>query len=383
MRSFCFGKEKHMATYSQATINAMNARGRALLDPKKAKPPTPTPAKPVYTIPSGSANVTGQLNGLPYTYTPPKTTSAGNQTSSGSSGGGSSRASDTRTIGSAATAIDTSQAPSYLGNGTSDTGYGGGTSNTAATDTAANDYYADLLAQQEEAARIRTQAALEANNAYIPEINAYNDKRLQDAYISKELNRVNLPQQLSADGYSGGATETSMLGAMTDYENRRGTIEQDRGDAIDKIRKNALQIEATGNADLADAASNYYQNMIAKAQRDQTTYKNDFTNTIGAYADDYMAKINELRLNGYSDDSFEIKALMAARNKKISDQQASQKDADQLAFENYLKQTQLLYNVNKPYFKPTSGGALSYSEALKMYNAGSREQAVLDALGLL
>jgi hypothetical protein len=277
-----------------------------------------------------------------------------------------------------APAVAETERPAWIPTGNESTGGGGGGGGGSA-----NDYYSDLLTEQERAAQERMQAALDANNAYIPQVNTYNDKRLQDAYISKELNRVNLPQQLSALGYSGGPTETSMLGAMTGYENRRGTIEQDRSDALGKIRQNAAQIEATGNADLADAASNYYQNMITKAQRDQETYKNDFTNTIGAYSDDYMAKINELRLNGYSDDSFEIKALMAARNKKISDQQASQKDADQLAFENYLKQTQLLYNVNKPYFKPTSGGALSYSEALKMYNAGSREQAVLDALGLL
>jgi hypothetical protein len=250
-----------MATYSQATINAMNARGRNLLDPKKAKQPTPTPAKPVtikpYTVPSASANVTGQLNGLPYSYTPPpKTTSPRTQTSYS----GGSMAPDAKSI-SNTYSVDPGVIPPPP---TPDPD-----PNPDVPDTTANDYYADALASQEEAARIRTQAALEANNAYIPEINAYNDKRLQDAYISKELNRVNLPQQLSSLGYSGGATETSMLGAMTDYENRRGTIEQDRNDAVGKIRQNAAQIEATGNADLADMSAQYYQNMITKAQRDQ------------------------------------------------------------------------------------------------------------------
>lgn len=246
-----------MATYTQATINAMNARGRNLLDQKKVKPPIPTPAGATGTI-LGRSGSRAQDYITP-TFTQP---TVAQTTSTPSVSTGRVQKQNTPTI------MEQSS-PTWLGNGTSDTGYGGGTSNTAATDTTANDYYADLLEQQEEAARQRTEAALDANNAYIPQINTYNDKRLQDAYISRELNRVNLPQQLSSLGYSGGATETSMLGAMTDYENRRGTIEQDRSDALGKIRQNAAQIEATGNADLADMSAQYYQNMITKAQRDQ------------------------------------------------------------------------------------------------------------------
>jgi hypothetical protein len=245
-----------MATYSQATINAMNARGRNLLDPNKAKPPKPTPAK---TFTTNGATTLGVGGSRASDYsTAPKVSSVissvglGNQkvgSSSGSTSGGSV----------STTSIDplTPEPPiPPIPPG------GGG------IDTTANDFYADQLAAQEEAARIRKEAALAANNAYIPQVNTYADKRLQDAYISKELNRVNLPQQLSALGYSGGATETSMMDAQAGYENRRNSIEEDRGRALGDIRQNAAQIEATGNADLADMSAQYYQNMIAKAQRD-------------------------------------------------------------------------------------------------------------------
>jgi hypothetical protein len=159
--------------------------------------------------------------------------------------------------------------PTWLGNGTSDTGNGAGIPNTSTTDTTPNDYYADLLAKQEEEARIRTQGARDANMANVGKVNTYSDRALQNAYISKELNRVNMPQQLSALGYSGGATETSMMGAQTDYENRRGTIEQDRADALNDIYENDAQILATGNAELADLGTQYYQNLIEKQTRDE------------------------------------------------------------------------------------------------------------------
>jgi hypothetical protein len=147
---------------------------------------------------------------------------------------------------------------------------GGGTGGTA------NDYYDNLLTEQQKAAQARIDAALDANNAYIPKINQQSDKRLQDAYISKEMNRVNLPQQLSALGYSGGATETSLTGEKTRYENSRNSIEQDRGDALSNIYANAAQIEATGNADLADVAAQYYQNLIAKQQQDEATAQSNY-----------------------------------------------------------------------------------------------------------
>jgi hypothetical protein len=146
---------------------------------------------------------------------------------------------------------------------------GGGTGGTA------NDYYDNLLTEQQKAAQARIDAALDANNAYIPKINQQSDKRLQDAYISKEMNRVNLPQQLSALGYSGGATETSLTGEKTRYENSRNSIEQDRGDALSNIYANAAQIEATGNADLADAGATYYQNLINKRMQDESNARSD------------------------------------------------------------------------------------------------------------
>ena len=164
---------------------------------------------------------------------------------------------------SSASAVDTE--PEWLKTAPDMASYG----STGASPS--NNYYDDMLDAQMEGANAQTKAALDANNAYIPKVNQYADKRLQDAYILKEQNRVNLPQQLSALGYSGGATETSMLGEMTDYQNNRNAIEQDRSDSLNDIYQNAAQIRATGNANLADLSAQYYQNMINKQAQDEAT----------------------------------------------------------------------------------------------------------------
>lgn len=271
------------------------------------------------------------------------------------------------------------------------------------------DYYAKYLAdvekanraaqQQAEAAqRQRTQAALEANNAYIPQVNQQTDKQLQDAYIAKQKARIEAPQALSAMGYTGGATESSLLGLDTGYQNQRGQIEQGRNEAIDKIRQNANQIQATGDANLADTAAQYYQNMLASQNQAMTAAQNqrnwqsefdarqtantrdEFLNTIGAYSNDYQSQINKVRDDGDPSNDWQIAYLNAARNQKISGINQSQAEAEQQAFENQLKAMETEYKTSKPYYKPAGG--MTYSQALQAYLNGIETPEVLAALGL-
>lgn len=271
------------------------------------------------------------------------------------------------------------------------------------------DYYAKYLAdvekanraaqrQAEEAQRMRTQAALEANNAYIPQVNQQTDKQLQDAYIAKQRARVEAPQALSAMGYTGGATESSLMGLDTNYQNARGQIEQGRNEAIDKIRQNANQIQATGDANLAGVASQYYQNMLASQNqalsaaqnqknwqsefdaRQQDNTRNEFVNTIGAYSNDYQAQINKVRDDGDPTNDWQIAYLNSARNQKISGINQAQSEAEQQAFENQLKMMETQYKTSKPYYKPAGG--MTYSQALQSYLNGIVTPEVLAVLGV-
>ena len=127
----------------------------------------------------------------------------------------------------------------------------------------ASSYYNKYLKEQQKAIQKKIDASVQANNAYIPEINQASDQSLQNAYILREQNRVNAPQALSAMGYTGGATETSMMGINTGYENTRNEVEQNRAKSLAEIQQNEAQIRATGDATLSDAAATYYQNLIA------------------------------------------------------------------------------------------------------------------------
>ena len=81
-------------------------------------------------------------------------------------------------------------------------------------------------------------------------INADADKSLKEAYINKMLSQKNLQQQLSAQGISGGASESATAGLINNYGNARNEIDTTRGE-------NLAGLEQTYNSNLADLMSNY------------------------------------------------------------------------------------------------------------------------------
>ncbi len=81
-------------------------------------------------------------------------------------------------------------------------------------------------------------------------INTDADRSLKEAYVNKMLSQKNMQQQLSAQGISGGASESAMAGLINNYGNARNEIDTTRGE-------NLAGLEQTYNSNLADIMSNY------------------------------------------------------------------------------------------------------------------------------
>ncbi|MBD8917528.1 MAG: hypothetical protein EGR90_04030 [Lachnospiraceae bacterium] len=81
-------------------------------------------------------------------------------------------------------------------------------------------------------------------------INTDADRSLKEAYVNRMLSQKNLQQQLSAQGLSGGASESAMAGLINNYGNARNEIDTARGE-------NLAGLEQTYNSNLADLMSNY------------------------------------------------------------------------------------------------------------------------------
>jgi len=96
------------------------------------------------------------------------------------------------------------------------------------------DYYEAVLQrekQREQALALQKQAG-EAAIRLLEERRAAAaldaDRAIRQAYISHMLSQRDLAQQLAANGYSGGMTDSAYLRLLTDYENRRGSLLEER-----------------------------------------------------------------------------------------------------------------------------------------------------------
>ena len=165
--------------------------------------------------------------------------------------------------------LDDASVPEWLPKAGDMAGYGSSRPIGSTGAITSSEYYDKMLAEQQRAIQERINAAVQANNAYIPQVDQQSNQALQNAYISREQARTRAPQALAALGYTGGAAESSMLGIDTGYENTRNTIEQERSRALEGIRQNEAQIRSTGDATLLEAAQSYYNNLVAAAERAQ------------------------------------------------------------------------------------------------------------------
>ncbi len=99
-------------------------------------------------------------------------------------------------------------------------------------------------------------------------------KSLKEAYINKMLTQKTLGQQLSAQGFSGGATESTMAGLHNNYGNARNNINTTLNDNLtslnNTLQNNLATLEQNYNSALADAET-ARANAIAQLSLDNTS----------------------------------------------------------------------------------------------------------------
>jgi hypothetical protein len=127
----------------------------------------------------------------------------------------------------------------------------------------------------EDAYNARTKSLLENHNSAKDQlINSYNTsksgieadsaKSLREAYINNMLNKRDMNQLLSAQGLSGGASESTLAKMLNSYGNNRNNINT-------VTNRNLLELETSHNANLAEALRNYNE-ALADAQERRTQY---------------------------------------------------------------------------------------------------------------
>jgi hypothetical protein len=239
-----------------------------------------------------------------------------------------------------------------------------------------------------------------------------------------------------------GASAQGEINRLSSLQNTLGGIDTAEANAYRDIANQRTAVENDYVAGVANAnnaiAQEYYNNMLNYNQQQRAMVDQLNQQSLGQYSDNYQGQINNLLAQGYSPNSLEVLRLQALRGQKmnnnyntamnnamaniqagninynnaaalgmtvpqaqqyyntyIAQQQAqAQAEAEQLAFENRIKEQQLAndtaqtnYNINKPYYKPTtnidnSNGYSSQQVLTMLQNATSEENAksTVDAL---
>ena len=109
---------------------------------------------------------------------------------------------------------------------------------------------------------------------------AYDDIARQ-AYINSRQSEMALPQQLAAQGITGGAAESTLLGLAANYENNLYDNEKARQSQLAEIANNELQARLNANTQISDIRANatsaafdaYLNQMAAQNAYNQWAYE--------------------------------------------------------------------------------------------------------------
>lgn len=104
-------------------------------------------------------------------------------------------------------------------------------------------------------------------------LNTDTDRALQEAYINKMLSLLHLPQDMTAQGLGGGASETTLGSLYNNYGNARAKLESERqrqlAGLLNTHQNNLAQLRAQ-RASGAQTALNAYNTQLAKLMASNT-----------------------------------------------------------------------------------------------------------------
>lgn len=123
-------------------------------------------------------------------------------------------------------------------------------------------------------------------NQSMGNINNVSNEALREAYVNRMMAQKNMAQNMTAQGMSGGLSETAMAGLQNNYGNARNEIENTRA-------TNLSDLENTYQGNLAQALQQYNAQLAndeAQRLQYQMQLENDLANTIASsYADKYAS----------------------------------------------------------------------------------------------
>ena len=125
------------------------------------------------------------------------------------------------------------------------------------------DSYARILAEQQRAQQAAVQQAVNGLEAQKTTTNNAYNQYFRQAYIDKMNAQKNIDQRLAAQGITGGAAESTLLGLNTSYADALRSMEQGRIRNLEGLDRAITDAKLTGDIEGANAAANTIREQTA------------------------------------------------------------------------------------------------------------------------
>jgi hypothetical protein len=136
--------------------------------------------------------------------------------------------------------------------------------------SALQEQYRQALASNDAITAASVQQAINQLNAQKQQLGQQYDQLAKQLYIDRRMGEKNLPQQMAALGYTGGLTESSMLGLATNYQQALASNERTRLQGYNNIEQQIADAQLTGEIARAQNAQqigqNYFSNYASVVQ---------------------------------------------------------------------------------------------------------------------
>ena len=257
------------------------------------------------------------------------------------------------------------------------------TSSRPATVSPEQSYMQDI----QKAYEARQKAMQEGLTTQLADIKQLSDDNRSQTYVNSRLSAIGNNERLASQGLAGG-----LYGNPTSGKSESSRIQQDvaLGNNLNAVNRQQASLEAQAKNAVATGLADNQMEMaktIAQLRQQQAQAERaEFTNTIGAYGQDYMQEILNVQNDGDPSNDWKIPYLQSARNQKISGIEQAKAEAEQQAFENQLKLMSAMKSSggsggssSSNYYKGLPEPDMTLPQAIDAFNSGLRTPEVVDA----
>lgn len=236
----------------------------------------------------------------------------------------------------------------------------------------AEDAYAKIAEQQRKALELQTQQAIAKQQAVRPQIEQGYSEQARQANILARQQELSMPEILSAQGITGGGSESARIQQQAQLGESLKDIGLQKQTALSSLDQSIANIQSEADIQKAQLEAENQLKALDAYKEKLAQNKQDVLSTLGAYGSDYQARINSLQNDNDPTNDWQIPYYQQARQQKLARIAESEASAEEKAYQRALDQAKLdlaYAKLNKSGSPGSSSSSSSFTNKTDAFNS--------------